>query len=284
MRNRFLMIGIAVAAVLVGGVAQAQVVNYSLVTVGDPGNAADTGGTVGAGSVGYTYQIGQYDVTIAQYTAFLNAVASSDPYGLYNSTMATQYVSYGGETVIQSGSPGSYTYSSRPPPTPTAILLAPTFLCSMFPGAMPHSSPNSMGNGQPTNLGEAAGSTETGAYTLNGDTTELPREKRNAGATYALPSVNEWYKAAYYNASANNGTYYAYPTQSNTARTRSQTGDESRRTVAAQSFSRTVGYFCKFSPAPSARSTWPATFGSGTRTSSAVSVVGGAGPILTPPP
>ena len=25
--------------------------------------------------------------------------------------MATQYVSYGGETVIQTGSPGSYTYS-----------------------------------------------------------------------------------------------------------------------------------------------------------------------------
>ena len=48
---------------------------------------------------------------------------------------------------------------------------------------------NWMGNGEPTNLGEAVGSTETGAYTLNGDTTSY-LETRNAGATYALPSVN----------------------------------------------------------------------------------------------
>ena len=46
--------------------------------MGDPGNAGDTGGTVEAGAVGYTYQMGEYDVTIAQYTAFLNAVASTD--------------------------------------------------------------------------------------------------------------------------------------------------------------------------------------------------------------
>ena len=40
-------------------------------------------------------------------------------------------------------------------------------------------------------------------------------ETRNAGAKYVIPSENEWYKAAYYNAS--NGTYWLYPTQSNTA-------------------------------------------------------------------
>ena len=141
---------------------------------GDPGNAADTGGTVGAGSVGYTYQIGQYDVTIAQYTAFLNAVASSDPYGLYNSTM-DQYVSYGGETVIQTGSPGSYTYS-----------YGTTSRHSFDNGTLPMFNvswgeaarfANWMGNGQPTNLGEAAGSTETGAYTLNGDTTAYSKRE-----------------------------------------------------------------------------------------------------------
>jgi formylglycine-generating enzyme required for sulfatase activity len=56
-----------------------------------------------------------------------------------------------------------------------------------------------------------AGSTETGSYTLNGDTTTL-LETRNTGATYVLPSENEWYKAAYYNPST--GTYWTYPTQS----------------------------------------------------------------------
>ena len=36
---------------------------------------------------------------------------------------------------------------------------------------------------------------------------------RNAGATYFIPSENEWYKAAYFNPS--NSTYWTYPTQSN---------------------------------------------------------------------
>ena len=31
--------------------------------------------------------MGTYDVTLAQYTAFLNAVAKTDTYGLYNSYM-----------------------------------------------------------------------------------------------------------------------------------------------------------------------------------------------------
>jgi formylglycine-generating enzyme required for sulfatase activity len=38
---------------------------------------------------------------------------------------------------------------------------------------------------------------------------------RNAGAEYVIPSENEWYKAAYYDAST--GTYWTFPTQSNTA-------------------------------------------------------------------
>ena len=38
----------------------------------------------GYGAVSYSYQIGAYDVTGLQYTAFLNAVGSTDPYALYN--------------------------------------------------------------------------------------------------------------------------------------------------------------------------------------------------------
>ena len=47
--------------------------------------------------------------------------------------------------------------------------------------------------------GEVAGSTETGAYTLNGACTDhADDETRNSGAAYFIPSENEWYKAAYY--------------------------------------------------------------------------------------
>jgi formylglycine-generating enzyme required for sulfatase activity len=67
--------------------------------------------------------------------------------------------------------------------------------------------------------GQGSGSTETGAYTLNG-VTSGDAVARNPGAAFSIPTQNEWYKAAYY--SPNYGGvgvpgYYAYATQSNTA-------------------------------------------------------------------
>jgi formylglycine-generating enzyme required for sulfatase activity len=78
---------------------------------------------------------------------------------------------------------------------------------------------NWLQNGQPTNLGEATGSTETGAYTLNGDVTR-GFETKNAGATWWIPTENEWYKAAFYDPNYGGtgiGGYWTYATQSNTA-------------------------------------------------------------------
>ncbi len=70
--------------------------SLEFVTVGDPGNAADTAvmvgsNTTGYGSVDHVYRIGKYDVTVGQYCQFLNAVAKTDPYGLYGDYMATRY-------------------------------------------------------------------------------------------------------------------------------------------------------------------------------------------------
>lgn len=63
--------------------AAATAATVEMVTVGDPGNAPDpsTGGRFGA--VAYQYRIGKYEVTLGEYTAFLNAVAKSNPYGLF---------------------------------------------------------------------------------------------------------------------------------------------------------------------------------------------------------
>jgi formylglycine-generating enzyme required for sulfatase activity len=59
------------------------------VTVGDAGNAADrrimNDQTTGYGGVDYTYLMGKYEVTNAQYCAFLNAVARSDLNGRIHS-------------------------------------------------------------------------------------------------------------------------------------------------------------------------------------------------------
>ena len=124
-RARCVSCAAVVVAMLIAGSAQADVFNMGgtynpatgtwtgsaslqFVTVGNPGNAADP--STGYGSVGYTYQMGKYDVTVGQYVQFLNAVAKTDTYGLYNGLMA----SYGGIFpfgITQSGSSGSYSYS-----------------------------------------------------------------------------------------------------------------------------------------------------------------------------
>ena len=195
-----LSFGLATLACLLSAPAGADQITYEMVTVGDPGNANDTGGS-GIGAVAYTYQIGKYDVTIGQYAAFLNAVAATDTYSLYNSSMGSDGNIKG---IQQNGSSGSYTYSvigsgDRP------ISYVSWFDAARFA--------NWMTNGQ------GSGSTETGAYTLGGATSGNA-VAANPGAAFRLPTENEWYKAAYY--SPNYGGsgvagYYAYATQSDTA-------------------------------------------------------------------
>ena len=110
--------------------------------------------------------------------------------------------------ITQSGSSGSYSYSVTGS-DPQAVNC-PIF-CESWGDAARFC--NWLQNGQPTGA-EGPGTTEAGAYTLNGDTTNLLTETRNARATYFIPSENEWYKAAYYDPS--NLSYWLYPTKSNT--------------------------------------------------------------------
>lgn len=178
------------------------------VTVGNPGNAADS--TTGYGNVNYEYRIGKYEVTIAQYTEFLNAVAASDPFSLYSWSMGFGVPTAG---ISRSGAAGSYTYSVIGPFGPVQIPQAtaanrPITHVSWFDAAR---FANWMHNGQ------GAGSTETGAYTLNGATSGTA-PGLNPGAQFSIPTQNEWYKAAYYSPVLNSGSggYYTFATQSDT--------------------------------------------------------------------
>jgi formylglycine-generating enzyme required for sulfatase activity len=202
------------AALLVGEGVASSAITIQTVPVRNVGNAPDTmvesDGTTGYGSVNYAYNIGEYDVTSSQYTAFLNAVAASDPYGVYNSAMAG--TTTGNPGIIQSGSSGSYTYSvaagrDNYPVTDVTFWDATRFA-------------NWLDNGQPTGP-EGAGTTETGTYTLTSDGIANNTVTRNANYTWAVSSENEWYKAAYYSPTLNGGTggYWLYPTQSNTIST-----------------------------------------------------------------
>jgi formylglycine-generating enzyme len=182
-------------------------VTISTVAVGNVGNTADTltmnDGSSGYGQVNYAYSLGNYEVTALQYTAFLNAVAATDTYSLYNTAMATDTA---GCQIIRSGSSGSYTYSVS-----SNYANRPVNYVSWGDAAR---FCNWLANGQPTGT-EKSGTTETGSYTLNGAIGSATLSvTRNASATWVLPTEDEWYKAAFYNPTT--GTYYTYATSNNT--------------------------------------------------------------------
>jgi formylglycine-generating enzyme len=200
--RRLLAIHIAAALCLLA--LPAHAVTIDMVTVGNLGNANDT---TGYGAVDYPYQIGKYDVTIGQYTAFLNVVAKTDTYSLYNENMALDFNVAG---ISRTGVSGSYSYSvknnggdsSNRPITYVSWWDAARFA-------------NWMTNGQQPGGG---GDLEDGAYSLNGATSgNAPG--RTVGAEFYIPTENEWYKAAYFDPTLNSGSggYYTYATQSNTA-------------------------------------------------------------------
>jgi formylglycine-generating enzyme len=224
LHNPHSMILVAMIVVLAAGSAQADVFNMGgarnpttgvwtgmasleFVTVGDPGNAADTATGSRYGSVSYVYRMGKYDVTVGQYCEFLNAVAATDAYGLWHSGMATDYPTLG---ITRSGNSGMYAYSVTG--TYSQGANCPMFAVNWADAAR---FCNWLQNGQPSGA-EGTGTTETGAYSLNGanDTASLMAILRNPGATYFIPSWDEWYKAAYYKGHGANAGYWLYPTQS----------------------------------------------------------------------
>jgi formylglycine-generating enzyme len=205
-------------------------------TVGDSGNAADTRYRTPHGSLSYEYKIGKYEVTAGQYTAFLNAVGGSDPYGLYKTDMGDPnkyYSSYGfGTCMIERSGSGifadPFTYSVADNYANRPVRFVSFWDACRFV--------NWLSNGQPTGLLTGNGAqdgdlTENGAYTLDGYTGHDGRTiLRNANAKYAVPSVDEWYKAAYYKGGSVNAGYWDYPTGSDATPGRDM-ADSSRNNV-----------------------------------------------------
>ena len=189
---------LAIGAALFAIAPTASAVTIDWVSVGNPGNAADT---TGYGAVGYAYQIDKYEVTNAQYAEFLNAKAASDPLALYSTSMGS-----GTGGITRSGVSGSFTYSAIAGRGDMPMNFVSFYDTLRFANWL--------------NNGQGAGSTETGAYTLLGGTATPSNGTtvtRNAGATIVLTSEDEWYKAAYYNALTT--SYFDYPAGSDTQTT-----------------------------------------------------------------
>jgi formylglycine-generating enzyme required for sulfatase activity len=142
-------------------------------------------------------------VSLTQYTRFLNAVAATDTYGLYNPSMATDLNIAG---IERSGDDGNYTYavigSGDRPVTYVSWFDAARFC-------------NWLHNDCATGAQDAS-TTERGAYTLDGATSGGLDITVNRGAKYWIPSEDEWYKAAYYQPQSEGGPvdgYWDYPTK-----------------------------------------------------------------------
>ena len=204
LRYTLLSIGCALAMVLLAAGA-AWAVDIETVTVGNAGNEPDTRyETPGYGAVDYEYRIGKYEVTAGQYCEFLNAVAKTDTYGLYNTEMSHGYDDQGCK-IERSGDSGAFSYT-------VALEWAerPVNYVSWGDAAR---FANWLHNGQPTGAQDLS-TTEDGAYYLDGATSDaaLLTVTREADWSWAITSEDEWYKGAYYDPTS--GTYHDYATGS----------------------------------------------------------------------
>jgi formylglycine-generating enzyme len=191
----------ALACLPFGSIASAEAIQW--VTVGDPGNTADTA-PAGYGAVTTSFQIMKYEFTNQQYTDFLNSVDASgtNPYSVYNNDMGSN--ARGGISFTSGNASGSK-YAIR-----SNMGDKPVNYVSWFDAARVS---NWLMNGA-----TSSSSTETGAYTLNGATSgNAPAV--NPGATFYIPTEDQWYKAAYYQGGGTNAGYWNYATQSDTAPT-----------------------------------------------------------------
>ena len=195
-----LVVGLIVA---LGAAAQAVTIDW--VTVGDAGNASDTRHyDPGYGAVADPYRIGMYEITAGQYTEFLNAVAASDPHGLYSTSM---WAHGNGCKILQSGPSGIYSYSVAADRADRPVNFVSFWDAARFA--------NWMHNGQPTGA-PGPGTTEDGAYINVGNQATFARQP---GARFYIPTEDQWYKAAYYKGGGLNAGYWEYQTQNDTTPT-----------------------------------------------------------------
>jgi sulfatase modifying factor 1 len=169
--------------------------SMEFVTIGNPGNAADTTGSPNpAGSVAYTYSIGKYEVS-------RDMITKANSAGSLGITLADM-TSYGGNGVNR-------------PATGITWYEAAKYV-----------------NWLNTSTGGTA------AYKFDGGTFQLWSAGdagynannlfRNSNAKFWLPSVDEWYKAAFGNL---NGTWNNYATGSDSAPTAVASGTAANTAV-----------------------------------------------------
>lgn len=184
---------------------QSPLVSIDTVPIGDPDNQAASVAEGFVGSVPNHFRMGRFEVTVADYAAFLNGVATRGDgpnslvvESLYDARMESD-VNIAGIRRIGAGtevSPYSYVVIGDPK---KPIAYVTWFNAARFA--------NWIHNGASTTA-----DIETGAYSLNGALSGTIW--KNQDAVWWIPSQDEWFKAAYYKAGGANAGYWGFPTQS----------------------------------------------------------------------
>jgi formylglycine-generating enzyme required for sulfatase activity len=173
------ILAVIVCMMAVMNVASADTIRgigMDFVTIGNPGNAADTqvmttDGTTGYGSVGYNYRIGKYEITNAQWNTFVSAAGV--PTG--NPTIAYDQ---------------SALYTGNQQPTNNVSWYEAAQFCNYL----------------------TSGDKSLGAYQLGTDgsiTVDRDAAISAYGTAYVIPTEDEWYKAAYYKPNDSGYSLYA---------------------------------------------------------------------------
>jgi sulfatase modifying factor 1 len=163
--------------------------------IGNPGNAPDTTGNPNpAGSVAYAYNMGKYEVS----RDMINKANAEDDLGITLWNM----ISFGGNGANRPATGVSWNEAARFVNwLNTSQGYSPAYKFDLQPGDVGY---NVLAD---ITLWQA---TDSGFNSAN--------RFRNSLARYFLPSIDEWYKAAYFDPNANGGSggYWNYPYGSDT--------------------------------------------------------------------
>ncbi|HTR75688.1 MAG TPA: hypothetical protein VMH33_10600 [Solirubrobacterales bacterium] len=257
MANRLVAAVVAVLALAAPGAARPQpptlpkpaVLTFKVAQVGDPGNPsvgivpftdaiygscaeAPAETNIGGkeklpdpcqqvGNVPYRFGIGELEVTVAQYVAFLNTV---DPLGrnthhLYSETESGAAWPRFGQIDFAAGAPAGHHYTAAAPEwldKPYAFanfLRSARFANSLADGKVLARIPSSSdGFSYVTYRVRLSRRTSTGMYDMH--KRAFTRDRRSG---FVIPSQNEWIKAAYYDPTGGGtDSYWKYPTNPGT--------------------------------------------------------------------
>jgi sulfatase modifying factor 1 len=157
----------AIASIVSGSVASGASVYVNI-----PGDPTAPAAPSGYGVVAQDFQISATEVTTTEYAAFLTATGA--PNGTFK---VGQRISLQGSTFVADAG-----FENHP------VVNVNWYDAARFVNWL------------------VSGSTESGAYALNGGNVVVPR---TPGAAFFLPSVDEWYKAAYFNPTSNSWNTFA---------------------------------------------------------------------------